>query len=196
LARSTLLALLTVGLGLATMPVRAQDPVMSSGKTTYPGDLKFGVYPTVDFDADEVGAAGRFGYGFGRVDAEGRLGLSEGRFLAGVQLDLSLVETPGVAMALSLGAHRTQLDRSRDVTGIDGTLVISTPISPKTDLYGSLDLDFEYPDDGGRRFTATHVVGGVELHLARGVDFLVELGLGANSRSNHYAAAGLTVYVQ
>jgi len=195
LSRPALLPALAVSLGLATAPALAQDPVMSSGKTTYPGDLKLGVYPTLDFDADEFGASGRVGYGFGRVDAEGRLGVSEGRFVVGAQLDLSLVETPGIAVAVTLGAHRVQLDRGRDLTGIDAMLAVSTSVSPRTDLYGSVDFDFEYPDGPGERFTRAHVVGGVELHLTRGVDFLVELGIATNGRSNHYASAGLSVYV-
>ena len=60
-------------------------------------------------------------------------------------------------------------------------------------LYGGFDLDFERPAEPFDAFTRAHVVAGLQKHLTKTIDLLVEGGLGLNDSSPEYVSVGLAL---
>jgi hypothetical protein len=183
----------TLAAGVAT----AQDAVMNSAETINPGNIKLAGYAVRDMDADETGLVARAGIGFaGGVDVEGRVGFYDGlRYFAG-DLELWLVRGPGVDLSVGGGLHQRDFEAGPDVFGIDAFAIASGHLNPDLELYGSLDLDFERPDDPLADFTLAHAVAGLEIAASDSMDLHVEGGLGMNDRSSDYLAAGIAIYLR
>jgi hypothetical protein len=95
------------------------------------------------------------------------------------------------------GLHKAAVDGGFDSTAIDTSLLVSTEIAPKLDLYGGLSLSFESLDDvDDSSFTRAYIVPGIEYKLNHQLDLVAEVGIGLNDDSPNYVSFGLAVYLR
>jgi hypothetical protein len=187
---------MTVAATFVAGPVQAQDAVMNSAETINPGNIKLAGYAVRDMDADETGLVARAGIGFGGgVDVEGRVGFYDGLRYFGGDLELWVVRGP-LDVSVGGGFHQRDFEAGPDVFGIDAFAIASGHLNPDLELYGSLDLDFERPDEPLGDFTLAHAVAGLEVAASDSMDLHVEGGLGINDRSPDYLAAGIAIYLR
>lgn len=186
---------------LAAGSAQAQNVLMNSAETINKGNFKIAAFPTLLFGDDgadnELGVAGRFGYGFtDNFDIEGKVAFFDGLKLYGLDAELWFVKNRPVDVSISLGAHKTDLDIV-DSSAIDVALLASGKVGDNLDLYGGLNVSFESLDDvPDSDFKRVYVVPGLEYKLHPDLDLVAEFGIGLNDDSPNYVSAGLAFYLR
>ena len=180
--------------------------VMESAETINPGNFKLMGYPILVFGEDgaddEFGLALRGGYGFSNnFDAELKVAFFDGLTFLGADAEFWLLKGGNVDLSLSGGAHLALAgDEFFDSTGIDLTVLGSTHLSDRFELYAALDFAFEFlsdvPEGLDDSFTTIHLVPGIEYKLTDDLDLDAEFGIGLNDDSFHYLAAGFAYYIR
>ena len=204
-----ILALLAVPAARAQNAVRTPSAgVFNSAETVNPGNFKVAGGPAVwignDFQA--WGGLLRAGYGFApRVDGELKAAFYDGYTGIGADVEVGLVREPRFDLSFAVGGHYGRADVGNEdlsVPGLDLTGLASVLVAPRLELYGGVDASFEFPaepDDDTipvEDYARVHLVPGFEFRVSRQVDFLAEIGLGLNARSDEYVALGLAFYLR
>ena len=142
-------------------------------------DIRLGIRDGAD---GEVGFALRGGYGFtDRWDGELAVAFYDTATLFGGNLEVALLGAGSAASEIDLsvrgGVHLVQGDLA-DGTGLDLAGLLSTHLTPKLELVGSLDYNQNFYDEPLEDVSTLHLVPGIEYRLSRRLDLLAESGLG------------------
>jgi hypothetical protein len=177
----------------------AQDVLMNSAETINKGNWKLALFPTVLLGEhggkNEWGLAGRAGFGLtSHFDIEGKAAAFDGLRYFGGDAEVWLVRGPQVDLSAAVGYHQTDLEVGPDSSGIDVSVVASTKVVRRLEVYGGLKLAFDSLKDSDQSYTLAHVVPGIEYRLSDDLDFLAEIGIAANDRSRNYASVGFAFY--
>jgi hypothetical protein len=191
------LTLAALALTASAPAASAQTAVMESAETINPGNIKLAGYAVRDLDADDTGFVARAGLGLAEgLDVEGRVGFYDGLTYFGGDLELWLVrDRSSVDFSVGAGVHRSDIEGAADVFGIDAFAILSGHLTESVELYGSLDLDFERPDERDD-YTLARAVAGLEIALSESIDLHLEGGAGLNDRSSDYLAGGIAIYLR
>lgn len=193
----TFAILCALALTLSARTSSAQTGVMESAETINPGNIKLAGYAVRNLDADETGVVARAGLGLAEgLDVEGRVGFYDGLTYFGGDLELWLVrDRSNVDFSVGGGLHRSDFDGGPDIFGIDAFGILSGHVSDDVELYGSLDLDFERPDERDN-YTLARAVAGLEVALSESIDLHFEGGAGLNDRTSDYLGGGIAIYIR
>jgi hypothetical protein len=187
-------------LGVATVPVSAQQVLMNSAETINQGNLKLAIFPTVLFGkngGDSVwGVAGRFGYGFTKsLDIEAKVGFFKGIRYFGVDVEYWFVKGRNFNVSAALGGHMTDYKSDNDSSGIDAALLASTTPAKNLEIYGGLMFSFDKFKNTDNNYKLVHFVPGIEYRISDDVDFLAEVGIALNKNTLSYGSIGLAFYL-
>lgn len=180
----------------------AQDVIMNSAETINKGNFKLAVFPTVVFNENgtdsQGGVHGRLGYGItDRLDIEAKFARFDNLKFYGGDVELWIIGHPQATnVSVAVGANRSKYDNGGGLTGIDGTLLLSFPISKRAEFYAGLLAARQSVQDYDRKFNTYHIVPGVEIRITRYLDLLGEIGLGVTSDSLDYGSIGLAFYLR
>jgi hypothetical protein len=187
---------------LLPVSAAAQDfGVMNSAETINKGNFKLMANPLVLFGDDgaddEVGLAVVGGYGFtDRVDAEAKVSFFDGLTFIGGDVEVWVVKEAPIDVSLIGGFHVARVDGFGDHKGLDLTFLASGHVTPRLELYGGLDIARNNVDNFDETFTTAHLVPGIEYAISQDIDFVAEVGLALNDRSNHYISGGIAFYIR
>jgi len=181
---------------------RAQDfGVLESAETIDLDTFKLRVNPIVVFGRDgrddEIGVAGRIGYGLtDRFDIEGGVALYDGMRIFGADAEYWLVRDEAADVSVIGGLHFRNGEEVLDTRGFDLTFLVSRHVNERFEVYGALDIAFESVTEGNidSSYTPVHLVPGFEYRLGEDLDLVAEVGLGLNDEASHYLSGGLAFY--
>jgi hypothetical protein len=180
----------------------AQDfGVLESAETINRGNFKLRASPLVTFGEngaeDEFGVSVLAGYGFtDEFDAEAGVALYDGLTFIGANAELWIVKNAPVDVSISGGLHFLRADTGPDATGFDLTILASTHLNPRLELFGALDAAFDSFDDIDFTRKTWHIVPGIEYRLSDNLDFLGEVGVAVSDDGRSYVAFGLAYYIR
>jgi hypothetical protein len=177
----------------AATSARSQDAVMRTASPLEAGAIRLALHPVVLPEGDdELGVAGRAELGFSeRLALLSRFAFYNDLGLVSAQAVYSLSAGGEPALALVGGLHRIFPEERGGYFGLDLGLLASGELGDDVAVFGSLDLDREFPPAPFSSITRIHLVGGVELAVSERVHALVEVGLGLGDDSPNYLSAGL-----
>src|SRR5688572_1446082 len=193
--------LLALVLVVGTRTASAQNFLMNSAETINRGNFKLAVFPTMllgeDGGDNELGVAGRIGYGFtDSFDVEAKLAVFDGFKLYGADAELWLVKGK-TDVSVSAGAHKADFDGGFDSTAIDLAGILSHDLGGRLEVYGGASVSFESVDDvDDSSFTRFYLVPGLEYKVSEDLDFVAEFGAGLNDDSPNYLSLGLAFYLR
>jgi hypothetical protein len=184
--------------------------VLQSAETMDRGTFKLMLAPIMVFGKDgadnEIGIAGRVGYGFTeRFDAEAKLGFFDNGTFIGVDGEYWIFggteRNSSIDFSLTGGLHwMLGSDNHYDTMGFELTPQLSGNVSENLELCISLDASFEsikdVPPGVDDSFTRLHLVPGIEYRLSDTFDLVAEFGIAINDNSSNYLGAGITYYVR
>ncbi len=180
-------------------PAVAQDGIMGSAETINEGNFKLMVNPIFIFgpgSAEELGIGLQGGYGLSQnMDVEARLVFYDFVTFVGADVEFWLVKDSPLDVSVGVGGHFADFDGFK-VKGLDARLLASAEIAEKLELYGGLDVAFEFPDEPLDSFQRVNLVPGLEYRVSQDIDFMLEVGLGLNDDSFDYISAGIAYYLR
>jgi hypothetical protein len=202
--------ILAASLGLCfALPAAAQYiGVLQSAETYDVGTYKLMVAPIITFGKkgadNELGIAARGGYAFtDRFDAEAKLGFFENSTFVGVDGEIWILNGEGkdvdLDFSLTGGVHGMFGKKGYfDTIGIEVTPMFSSHLTENLELYGALDVSFEFIQDAppslDDSFTRLHLVPGFEYRVSNVIDLDGEIGIALNNESTNYAGASISFY--
>ena len=172
---------------------RGQDAVMQTARPLEATAFRIALHPVLLPEGDdEAGLAGRADWALNdRLALQSRFALYNDLSFLSAQALYSLTSGGELELAALAGVHRSFPDERDAFYGADLALLASGDRGDSLALFGSLDLDREWPAAPFAAITRVHLTAGVELALSQRLHALIEVGLGLGDDSPHYVSAGL-----
>ena len=203
----------------------AQDfGIMTSAETINRGSFKLAAYPMYVLpDEGENDTRVRVGLGYGFTDSfdvEGRVAFSDDIVFLGGDVAYWVLKNLPLDLSVRGGFHLGVVNGDiGDSRGADVSVIGSAPVASKLELVGALDLAYNFVsltpetlldlsirdelialgldvDPNDDTFTTFHLVPGIKVAVSPDLDFLAEVGIGVNDKSNHYVALGIAYYIR
>ena len=160
----------------------SQAQVFNTATTLKKGQWNLGIQPALLLDADELILWVNGGVGLvSGVDLNLRLGLFEGDEYFGADVEFQM----GKRFSLSAGAH------SWGDLALDGTALLSFPITKGTYLYTGADLDVVLADDV---IIPLWIPIGIEIGIKSKMSFILETDINVPDNASHMLGGGLNFY--
>jgi hypothetical protein len=182
--------------------------VMETADVVEPGDFKFIAFPLTVRDGPrrehDAGVNVGLGYGLGRnLDVEGQIGVYDDITFFGADLEWTYRADRPLELSIGGGAHAADSDFGNP-WGLDVTHIASytLPAIPRMRLIGAIDAAYERADSefaaavgaNYAHYWVAYAVPAVQYRITELVDVIAEVGVGLNSDSNDYIAAGISYY--
>jgi hypothetical protein len=173
-------------------PARGQDAVMQTARPLEASAFRVALHPVLLPEGDdELGLAGRAEWALsGRLAFQSRFALYNDLGFLGAQAIYALSRGGELELAAQAGVHRSFPDRRDGFYGADLALLASAELQDEMAVFGSLDLDREWPPAPFDAITRFHLTVGLERAVSERLRALVEVGLGLGDDSPHYVSAG------
>jgi len=179
---------------LLAVPARGQDAVMQTARPLGASAFRLALHPVLLPEGDdELGLAGRLDWGLsGRLTLQSRVAVYNDLSYLGAQVLYPLASGGDLELAGMAGVHRVFPDERDGYYGLDVALLGSHALGGDLALFGSLDLDREWPHAPFASFTRVHLTAGLDAKLSAQVHGLVEVGFGLGDDSPNYVSAGFS----
>jgi len=184
---------LAAGVLALAAPARGQDAVMQAAQPLEASAFRLALHPVLIPEGDdELGLAGRVEWALdGRLAFQSRFAFYNDLSFLSAGAAYSLSRGGSLDLALLAGVHRSFPDERDAFYGADLTLLGSHELGDGTSVFGSLDLDREWPPAPYAAITRFHLTGGLELAVSKQLTALIEVGLGLGDDSPNYVSAGV-----